>query len=208
MSETPLAPAPPSAQDELTAPQVLAELELLRRKSALIERRLATWEEGLVEVRKRLHILETERNPEAPEWQEELKDVQHRVRRLEERRLRAAPSPIAVSGPLAPPPGGPPRPEIEDAVAITRARWSVETAKAGDEVRLSAMTDGFAPGTALKLQVHSLAAGEPIALVDAQSDGDTLEARWKIPAGVTATELYFTVQHGGAQAKSSMLVVE
>lgn len=214
MSDSPIAPSqghqPPATvteRDELTAPQVLAELELLRRKSALFERRLATWEDGLAEVRKRLHILETERNPETPEWQEELRDVQHRVKRLEARRLRQGPQ-GDLGGSLAQPPAMPPAPKVEDAVAITRARWQPEQAAAGDEVTLSALADGIAPNTAVTFHVHSLAAGEAIAEIQGSSDGDHLRGKWKIPKGVSATELYFTVRHEGARAKSSMLVID
>ncbi|MFN3200994.1 MAG: hypothetical protein ACE366_21515 [Bradymonadia bacterium] len=211
MSESPIAPAPPTdvtERDALTAPQVLAELELLRRKTALFERRLASWEDGLAEVRKRLHVLETERNPQTPEWQEELRDVQHRVGRLEARRLKAQ----ALGGPSttaeAPSRRFGDRPEIEDTIAITRARWSPENAKAGVEVTLSAITDGIEAGTEMLLKVHSLAAGEAIAEVKGSSNGDQLTATWKIPKSVKSTELFFTVEHKGARAKSSTLVVE
>ena len=56
--------------------------------------------------------------------------------------------------------------------------------------------------------VHSLAAGEAIAEIQGSSDGDHLRGKWKIPKGVSATELYFTVRHEGARAKSSMLVID
>lgn len=80
---------------------ILAELELVRRRSELFERRLASWEAGLLEIRQRLHVLETRRDPESPAWLDALGDLRHRIDCLERRR-RASEAPSLSSTPMTP----------------------------------------------------------------------------------------------------------
>ena len=192
--------------DELTGLEVLAELELVRRKSDLFERRLAAWEEGLNEVRKRLHVLEVSRDPEQPSWQADLAGVRHRVERLERRRLRAAEQIPPASAPEGRPLAGH-IPSPDDTVAIVRARWSTDRAAAGEVVTLEARTDGIDAGTALAVEIRSVGSNVGILSLPATCDGEGLEAKWRVPEDLHAAELYFEVEHRQARATSPVLVV-
>ncbi len=88
----------PVEEARFDALRVLAELELVQRKSDLLERRIVAWESELIRIQKQLKALEKARDPQAPEWQEKLQDLQHRVQRLERRReAQAAPPPSRLS---------------------------------------------------------------------------------------------------------------
>lgn len=202
---------PGKTTDHPTAPpiDILAELELVRRRSELFERRLASWEAGLLELRQRLHALETRRDPDAPAWLDALGDLRHRIDRLERRhRANEAPSPPSPL-PIAQAPAPPPLVIInDDTTAITRARWDADHARPGDPVTLRALTDGIPAGTPLAVAIHAVHAGPILASVAALCDGDRLEATWTIPDGLGPTELYFEVEHRGVRARSTTLVVE
>ncbi len=188
---------------------VLAELELVRRKSELFERRLASWEAGLLELRQRLHALETARDPETPTWHEALNDLKHRVDRLERRRRKQAvqaPAGGAVGdGPSSP---LPPIPPVEGAVAIVKGRWSTSHASPGEEVELKADTDGIEDGTVIALAVHALNSSHPVDHVKATAEGGRLTAKWTVPRGTGPTELFFEIDHAGVQTRSSLMVIE
>lgn len=186
-----------------------AEVELIRRRSELLERRIASWEAGLLEVRQRLHALETGRDPESPSWLEALGDLKHRVDRLERRRRASA-----TVAPPAPPSGSTggeglgPATAIGETVAIVRCQWSPPRAKVGDTVKLSATTDGVPAGTTLALAIHPLHGSAPIAQVAATCDGDGLAAEWVIPQGVGPSELFFVAEHRHVHARSTLLVID
>lgn len=187
---------------------VMAELELLRRKSELFERRLVSWEAGLLELRQRLHALETGRDPESPTWLASLADLQHRVERLERRRRQRAvqgPGSEASPGPSDRPPSIPP---IRGARAIVDGRWSTSHGAPGEEVELQAVTDGIDDGTSIALSVYSLKSSHPIDQVAAKVESGRLKARWTVPRGTGPTELFFEVDHGGLHTRSSLLVIE
>lgn len=187
--------------------EALARLELLQRKSDLFERRLASWEEGLDEVRKRLHVLETARAPETPPWEEAIADVRRRLERLERRRARLA---EAGEGRAE---GGegllPARytASPDDAVAIVRARWSADAPAVGDVVELTAHTDGIEAGTTLPVTIRTLSSSTPLDSVAATCDGDVLRARWKVPPSAAGLEVFFEVEHRQARAKSPVVVI-
>jgi len=184
--------------------QVLAELELLRRKSTLMERRVAAWENELLEVRQSIDALQRTRDPEAPEWQQKLADIDHRVGRLERRREAPAaapppPSPSAVARHVVP--------RDLDAVALVRARWVPSDANPGENVDLVATTDGIAADTPLSFVVRSLVGDTPVAELSGTCDGDVAQASWQVPKEAPFRELVFEVRHQGAEARSPVLVL-
>lgn len=186
--------------------QVLAELELLRRKAELLERRVAAWENELVEVRKAVHQLQKARDPAAPEWQQSVGELSHRVARLERRREAQAAEP-AVS-PVLPRGAGAGHTAVDlDAVALVRARWLPSEAERGQVVELLATSDGIAAGTPVTFTVRSLVHDLPVAEVVGACDGDQVAARWKVPADLEYGELVFEVRHGGTSARSPVLVL-
>jgi hypothetical protein len=206
--------APPARQGAARANeppdalQVLAELELVRRKSALLERRVAAWENELVEIRQQVEALQKARDPDAEAYQDAIGELRHRVGRLERRRAAAAEAPAAE--PLR----APPRPLRlgapsfdEDAVAIVRPEWVPTEAAPGDTVQLIATADGIAKGDKVKFTVRSLVEEQPLAEVQAVSDGERLVGSWRVPADPPWRELFFDVDHQGAQARSSVLVL-
>lgn len=184
--------------------QILAELELLRRKSTLMERRVAAWENELVEVRQSIDALQRSRDPESPEWQQKLSDLDHRVGRLERRReaQAAAPpptSPAAVSRHLVP--------RDLDSVALVRARWVPSDAAPGETVDLVATVDGIEANTPLTFVVRSLVEDTPVVELAGSSDGDVASATWKVPKKPPFRELVFEVRHQGAEARSPVLIL-
>lgn len=199
------AQAEPLAFDPL---HVLAEMDLVRRKSDLLERRIASWEDELIQLQKRVSALEKARDPEGPEFTAKLRDLEHRLGRLERRREAEA----------EPPP--PPSPEASalvldhqpddlDAVAIVRARWitSQRDLKPTQPVDMVATTDGLKAGAEVTFLIRSLVEEKPVAKVVGRSDGDRAHARWTIPKDLPYRELFFEVIHGEALARSPILVL-
>jgi hypothetical protein len=200
----PAAPAPPP--ERMTPLQVLAELELVRRKSELLERRVAAWEQGLNEVRKAVQRLEAQTGPGQTPGEEELAELRHRVARLERRRESEAPAttpPRAV--PMRPMAGR--LPVDEDAVAVVWARWNPPDPSPGDTVRLTARTDGIEAGTVLPVIVRSLVSEEPLVELQGRCDGDSVQAEWRIPEALPYPELVFEVRHQAITARSPVLVL-
>ncbi len=196
----------PESADVPDMLQVLAELELLRRKSTLLERRVASWESELVELRQRLEAVEKARDPESPKWLERLDDVAHRVDRLERRRAAAAANP---SLPLSPTTSGTARGATYDvdAVALVRARWEPNQSKPGGTVQLLAAADGIEAGTPIQFVIRSLVEETPIAEITGSCDGDLATARWKVPKKVAFREIVFEAHHAGASTRSPVLVL-
>ncbi len=184
--------------------QFLAELELLRRKSTLLERRVAAWENELLEVRESIDALQRARDPESPEWQQKLSGLDHRVGRLERRREAQA---------AAPPPTSPTAvarhtvPRDLDSVALVRARWVPSDATPGETVDLVATADGIPADTKLTFTVRSLVEDSPVAELSGLCDGDVAQASWKVPKKPPFRELVFEVRHDGAEARSPVLVL-
>lgn len=199
--------APPGPDPERMTPlQVLAELELVRRKAELLERRVAAWEQGLTEVRKALQRLEDQVSPTRPPSEDELAELRHRVARLERRREAEAERPAAARTlPMRPQTGR--LPVDEDAVAIVWARWNPPDPAPGDTVRLTARSDGIPAGAQVPIIVRSLVSEEPLVELVGRCDGDGIEAEWKIPDKVPYPELVFEVRHPDAQARSPVLVL-
>jgi len=187
---------------------VLAEFELVRRKSELFERRLASWESGLLELRQRLHALETTRDPASPIWMEALGDLKHRIERLERRRRRqvAPPTPASATHPTLPDASAPPR--NDDATAIVNARWSTERASAGETLVLTADIDGVPESASIAMAIYALNTSQPIAHVHARCDEHLLRAEWTIPSGLGRTELFFDIEFSGVRARSNLLVLD
>jgi hypothetical protein len=184
--------------------QVLAELELLRRKSTLMERRVAAWENELVEIRQSIDALQRSRDPESPEWQQKLGDLDHRVGRLERRREAQAaeppaPSVAAVARHVVP--------RDLDSVALVRARWVPSDAAPGEMVDLVATADGISADTPLTFVVRSLVEDTPVVELTGTCDGDVAQATWKVPKKPPFRELVFEVRHQGAEARSPVLVL-
>lgn len=185
--------------------QLLAEIELLRRKSTLLERRVAAWENELLEVRESIDALQRARDPESPEWQEKLSGLDHRVGRLERRREAEA---------AAPPPSSAAAlgarhtvPRDLDSVALVRARWVPSDATPGETVDLVATADGIPADTKLTFTVRSLVEDAPVAELTGTCDGDVAQASWKVPKKPPFRELVFEVRHEGAEARSPVLVL-
>ncbi len=184
--------------------QVLAELELLRRKSTLMERRVAAWENELVEIRQSIDALQRSRDPESPEWQQKLGDLDHRVGRLERRREAQAAEPppasvAAVARHVVP--------RDLDSVALVRARWVPSDAAPGEMVDLVATADGISADTPLTFVVRSLVEDTPVVELSGMCDGDVAQASWKVPKKPPFRELVFEVRHQGAEARSPVLVL-
>jgi len=212
-TKEPEAPPPPppavakkaSPDDTPTALQVLAELELVRRKAELLERRIAVWENGLDDVRKAISRLEGQVGPPAAAPEDELAELRHRVARLERRREAQATTVRATeSGPMRPLLGAG-RADDTEAVAIVRARWDADAAKPGDTVALSARCDGIPAGTSLPVVIRSLVEARPLAELTGKSDGDRISATWTVPAGLPYPEVIFEVRHQDAVARSPVL---
>ncbi len=180
--------------------QVLAELELVKRKAELLEKRLAAWEDRQAQALRTLDGLVGGRDPgDSPE--EKLEELEHRVARLERRRaaeVAAAPQPDARPLP-------PPALDAPPAVAIVRARWTPEDAKPGSDVALVAQVDGIPTGTSVPISIYSVADKSPLYEVVGTSDGDLVRAVWKIPEDIDADSLYFRVGFDDAEAESSVL---
>jgi hypothetical protein len=203
----PPASAPQTPPERMTPLQVLAELELMRKKSELLERRVAAWEQGLNEVRKAVQRLEAQAaGPGPAPNMEEVAELRHRVGRLEKRReIEASAPPPPPRAPMRPLSGR--LPVDEDTVAVVWARWNPIDPAPGDTVRLTARTDGIDAGTVLPIVVRSLVSEEPLVELQGRCDGDTVQAEWKIPEHVPYPELVFEVRHGGAMARSPVLVL-
>jgi hypothetical protein len=184
--------------------QVLAELELLRRKSTLMERRVAAWENELVEIRQSIDALQRSRDPESPEWQQKLGDLDHRVGRLERRREAQAAEPPAPSGAAV---ARHVVPRDLDSVALVRARWVPSDAAPGEMVDLVATADGISADTPLTFVVRSLVEDTPVVELTGTCDGDVAQATWKVPKKPPFRELVFEVRHQGAEARSPVLVL-
>lgn len=187
--------------------QVLAEVELLRAKTALLERRVAAWENELVELKKVISVLEKQRDPASTEWEGALRDLDHRVGRLERRREAMAQTgePLSRALPAPTSPGG--LSYDLDSVAIVRPQWVPAEAAPGDTVKLMATVDGIAGGTEVKITIRSLVEETPLATIVGKCDGDSIVARWKVPNDPKYRELFFEVAHGGVAARSPVLVL-
>lgn len=203
--------APPGAlvSDTPTAPQVLAELELVRRKAELLEKRLVTLESTLVAVQKALRQLEAVA-PNASPAEVALEELRHRLGRLERRRAaevrRPAEKPAAGALPAPEAPritGG----ESPEAKAIVHADWATSVANAGEEVRFGALLDGFDDGTRLQVVIRSIATEAPLAELAVVARESRLGGNWKVPAAQAGTELFFEVTGDGQRARSGTLVV-
>ncbi len=189
----------------VTAPQVLAELELLRRKSGLLERRLVTLEAALEELRKaqgRPRELQLGPTPE------DVGELKHRVERLERRREAQAATPAAPATPHRPSPARRGLPVPEDTVALVRARWVPDVSARGESVTLRAHADGIDPGTVVAIDVRSLVDAQVLATLEAPCDGDFVTTTWRIPSDLPHPEIFFEVRHQGALARSPILVLE
>ena len=196
----------PVEEARFDALRVLAELELVQRKSDLLERRIVAWESELIRIQKQLKALEKARDPQAPEWQEKLQDLQHRVQRLERRReaQAAPPPPASPSLPLA----GSSLSTLDlESVAIVRAHWAPSDAKPGEIVKMLATCDGIPAGEEVLFCVRSLVGDTPLAKVQGESDGQQLQARWEIPDPPKFRELFFELSYEGAQTRSPVLVL-
>lgn len=208
MSNTPGAPQAPTDERLL---QMLAEMELLRRKSQLIEARLARWESRLEDacavVDGLLGRVDESRDPEA-----RLRALETRIERLARRR-----------GPTAPPNAAPPRraetppppstPAAPRSIAIVLARWSLEGAPVdapvdvGARVELVADVDGIAPEQTVSIEIHPLDSATALTRLDAVSDGDRIRAPWTVPAACAGRGWCFTASFERAASTSSPLYV-
>lgn len=186
--------------------QVLAEVELLRAKTSLMERRVAAWENELVELKKVISVLEKQRDPSSSEWEASLRDLDHRVGRLERRREAAAQDTEAAARALPLPATQAPSYDL-DSVAIVRPRWVPTESAPGDTVQLMATSDGIAGGTEVKFTIRSLVEETPLATIVGKCDGDTIVAKWKVPNDPKYRELYFEVAHEGIAARSPVLIL-
>ncbi|MBU0551618.1 hypothetical protein KKF91_09885 [Myxococcota bacterium] len=186
---------------------VLAELDLTRRKADLLERRIASWEDELIQLQKRVTALEKARDPEGPEFTSKQRDLEHRMGRLERRReAEAAPPPPAASSASM---ALDYQPDDLNAVALVRARWVTtnQALKPGAEVEMVATTDGLAANAEVTFFVRSLVEDKPLAQIKGRCDGDRAYGRWTLPKDLPFRELFFEVIHGEALARSPILVL-
>jgi hypothetical protein len=195
--------------DTPTAPQVLAELELVRRKAELLEKRMVTLESTLVSVQKALRQLEAVA-PNASPAETALAELQHRIGRLERRRAAEVRKPATPSAVAAVAPVEAPRItgiEAAEAKAIVNADWSTAVAAPGEDVRISALLDGYDEGVRLSIVVRSIATEAPLAQLEVPVRDSRISANWKVPASQAGTELFFEVTGDGRRARSGTLVV-
>ncbi len=203
---------PPSPPTDERLLELLAEVELIRRKASLLDARLAQWEARLDDacavVDGLVGAIDPQRDPEA-----RLTALEARVERLDRRRRSPSPPPAAPPPleadrrrPAAPPPPSP-------AVAIVRARWQVEgetpagPVRAPLDVELLADVDGVPPGESVEVEVHPLGSATVAAILEARSDGDRIHARWRVPGDTPDRAWCFTARRGPAVSTSPPLHV-
>lgn len=212
MNEASTATEPAAGPSDEAWLEVIAEVELLRRKSTLIEARLSRWEARLEEacavVDGLLAARDPGRDPEA-----RLSDLEARVERLVRRRgppLPEAPAPVVEPAPVAPaPPAAPP--PAAGSVAIVRARWLLDgepvsgPLDGATAVELVADVDGVPAGEAVRVEVRPLGSPTAAAVLDALSDGLTVRARWTPPADSDDRAWCFVARAGRAESTSAPL---
>lgn len=210
VEETRREPPRPARDEGLL--EILAELELLRRKASLADARLSRWEARLdaacVVVERLVDAQIPDVDPE-----ERLTGLEARLERLERRRT-ARPRPA----PPAPPPSVPDplavEPSSSDAVAIVRARWYVAGAEPtgliapGTAVELVAETDGIEAGDLVAIEVRPLGSREVIAAFPVASDGDVVRGQWVVPTGRADHAWCFDARSGRAISTSPPLYVD
>jgi len=104
--------------------------------------------------------------------------------------------------------------------ALANAQWSVEEARVGETLTLSADVWGFAAGTPARFIVFERdlrGAGRAIATIPAEAQGDRVEAQWSYAypqaapddeaalQGYSRPEYYFVVLMGSVQTVSGLL---
>lgn len=197
--------------DALTGPQVLAELELTRRKAQLLEKRVASLEAAITDLQKAMRQLEAVA-PSASPAEEALQEMQHRIGRLERRRAAQLrkPSPAAEVAAAGAPVADLPRVGNLEGItpqAIVNADWSTGEAAVGEMVRLGALLDGFEEGAPLQIIVRSLAVETPAAILKVNCRDSQVTTSWQIPADLEGSELFFEVVGEEQRARSGTLVV-
>ncbi len=191
--------------------QMLAEMELLRRKTDLIDARLARWESRLDDacavVDGLLGRVDESRDPEA-----RLRALEARVERLSRRRSPAA-APVEPTPASRPSPSPPSAPPVAPSVAIVRARWTIEgepigaPVDVGTTVELIADVDGIAPDQPVPLEIHPLDSATALARLDAISDGDRARVKWTVPAACADRGWCFTASFERASSTSRPMYV-
>ncbi len=104
---------------------------------------------------------------------------------------------------------------------LSDAKWSVDKAKVGDSVTLSAQAEGFPDGTAATVRIFCRDLRGPDLKVEERSvevSGGKVETQWAFqekedddedaPAGYSSPEFFFVVEAEGCQAVSGMLEIQ
>ena len=107
--------------------------------------------------------------------------------------------------------------------AISGAKWSKDTAKVGDKVKLSAKASGIESGTKAVFEIIVSDINfpdQPLATVESKVDGDKIEAEWEMTVddsllsiqedkeerrGYSSPTFYFKVTSGGVGSRSGRL---
>lgn len=187
------------------AAMALANLEQVRAKAELLERRITSWESALEDIRKDIYRLQKTSAPEPGEAAALLDELSHRVARLEERREETALPPPGKVPATRRPPSTQRRASNDEAVAIVRARWEPNQGKPGDRIALTAQCDGIDPGTTVPIRICSATESTPIVEIDGQCDGDVVRAEWTVPENLPTNELIFEIAYRGWVARSPIL---
>lgn len=198
--------------DPTPAADVLAEIELARRRFELLERRITGWERRLTRLEEALGV-------EAPDPAADLsrfEGLEARVSRLERKRFEALAArrraletdrDAADEAPPATPPT-----DLSDARALVFPEWRPPRAEPGAEVILEVMIDGLAPDETVRFTVveQGRADAEPIVLEAPAGEGDRVEVRWTPPAPDKRRKtrsFVFRATAAGLETRSSVLTV-
>lgn len=206
MTDTP--PLPPDA-----APDVLAELDLARRRFELLERRISSWERRLARLEEALGV----DGPDPGVLLAGFEELEVRTSRLERKRFemlaarrRDLGDDIGLDAEDGPP-SGPPI-ELGEARALVFPEWHPPVVDSGAEVVLEVMVDGFAPDETVRFTVVEPARPDapPVVLEAPAGEGDRVQVRWVTPGPgkrEKTRSFVFRAACGGIETESSVLKV-
>ena len=186
-------------------PELQAKIDLAVRNMTLLERRIASWENELTELRAELRA---QTNSEPDEDTLRFTDLESRVARLERRSMRdraqavlAAPSVGIIEASTVS--------SAPDTRVLVYARWSEDEGKPRSTVELTVRADGIEDGEEITFQIVGLDGTIPCDPIKGKVKDDIATVKWKIPAlsKGNSREYYFDAICEDQSARSPVLLV-